>query len=209
MKIVVIGGNGGTGEQVVRRAAAEGHEVVAFSRRGSHFSFPGVTNVSGDARDLAAVRPVIAGADAVVVALGASGGTKAQVRTAATATVVRAMQEAGVRRLVVHSTYGTGDSADQAPPVVKVLIRTVLGRAVADHNAQEDVARTSGLDWTIVRPVGLTDEPATGAYLAQSAGDPTPIASQISRADVADFIVRALADDTTIGRAVTLAQPRA
>lgn len=204
----MIGASRGTGAEVVRQAAAAGHDVIAVSRSGAGATGPGVTVAAADALDIEEVRGVVDGADAVVVTVGGSSGDRSRPRAAVTENVVTAMQEAGIRRLIVHSTYGAGGSATHAPLPVQLLIRTVLARALADHDAQEEVVRASGLDWTIVRPVGLTDAPASGVYLAVPSDDRTPLGSRIARADVAEYIVGALGDPGTIRQALTLAPRR-
>jgi putative NADH-flavin reductase len=153
--------------------------------------------------DADALVPVVAGQDAAVVALG--GGRKGGVRARGTAAVVEAMRRTGVRRLVVQSTLGVGDSRGNLNFFWKHLMFGLLLRnAYADHVEQEELTRQSGLDWTIVRPGAFTDGARTGSYRRGfSAEERTNL--RISRADVADFVVSQLTDDTWLRRTPAVA----
>lgn len=74
----------------------------------------------------------------------------------------------------------------------------MLAKPLADHDAQEDLVRASGLDWTIVRPAGLTDRPATHRWRARSDGAGT-LGGRVSRADVADCLLSCLDDSSSVG----------
>ena len=104
--------------------------------------------------------------------------------------IVNAMQHRGLKRLIVVSSLGVGDSKQQVPFFFKVLAATVLRKTMKDKEVQEALVRASDLDWTIVRPGGLTDGPRTGVYRFGVAANLT--AGQVARADVADFILREL-----------------
>lgn len=201
MRLTVVGGNRGTGANVVRLAARAGHEVTVLSRTGSESLPDGVVDRRGDATDADTVRRAVAGADAVVVTVG--GGT-ANNRAAVTEAVVDAMRQEGVHRLVVQSSLGVGDSMVLMPAAARLFARTVLVGALADHGDQEAVVRASGLDWTIVRPGGLTDGPATGTCVAQETAERRPMKARVSREDVAAYVVSILDDAGTHGKALAL-----
>lgn len=199
MRIVVVGASSGTGRQVVEQAVQRGHEVVALSRRGAGVA--GATDVRGDATDPAVVaRAVEGGADAVVLAIGGVPGTDRN-RTEVTRVVLAGLP-AGVGRVVVHSSLGVGDSGRLLPGPIRLFTSVVLRKALADHAEQEDLVRASGLPWTIVRPGGLTDKPATGRVVALE--EPSPFAATISRADVAAFILDSLDRPGDAGHAYAL-----
>lgn len=203
MKITVVGGNKGTGAEVVRIVADAGHEVTCLSRSGASSPPDGVRDVTGDALNAEVVRSALAGADAVVVTVGGSSGSDRH-RAEVIRSVIAGMHEAGVRRLVVQSSLGVGDSMDLMPAPARLFARTVLARALADHAEQEAAVAASGLDWTVVRPGGLTDAPATGAWIAQETAEGRSMQSRISRADVATYVVGILDDPATFGRALAL-----
>ncbi len=203
MNITVIGGSRGTGALVVQNALAAGHTVTSVSRSGGSAS--GVTQVAVDATDAEALRSAVRGADAVIVTVG--GTARETPRTQVTQAVIEAMTAEGVRRLLVQSSYGVGDSLATMPFVLRrIVVPLVLKQALADHEEQEKLVADSGLDWTVVRPGGLTNEPATGSVrLGPSAGGRGTL-GRISRADVAALLLSSIADPTTIGQAFTIAR---
>lgn len=197
MKIAVFGATRGTGYQFVIQALAMGHQVRALAREPSKLALDAesLTVIAGNVLDEPRVRETIAGSDGVLVSLGNTPGNPDMVVSKGTAIVTGVMQELGYpRRLVVVTSLGVGESRDQVPFGFKMLMKTVLGSIMADKEAQEVLVKASGLDWTIVRPGGLTDGPATGQFA--SGLDPKIVAGQVARADVAAFLLQQF-DDTT------------
>lgn len=113
-----------------------------------------------------------------------------------------AMKAEGVRRLLVQSSLGAGDSARQLPRGLRLLMTVLLAKPLADHNEQESIVRGSGLDWTMVRPSGLTDKPASGHWQALETTEPGTLKGTITRADLAACMLATLHDETTIGKAL-------
>jgi putative NADH-flavin reductase len=205
MKVIVFGGTGTIGRLVVQQAVEQDHEVTLLTRNPSLVgpTDPRVHVVEGDVFDARAIAPVIAGHDAVVVTLG--GGRKGGVRARGTAAIIEAMRATEVRRLVVLSLIGVGDSREQLNFFWKRLMFGLLLRgAYADHVEQERLTRASGLDWTIVRPGSFTDGPRTGSY-RRGFGPQEKTTLKVSRADVAEFVVEQLTDDTWLRQAPSLA----
>ena len=205
MKIVVFGATGTVGRRIVDRALLQGHDVTAFARSASSVVLknPRLSVVEGDVLEAQDVLSAVAGQDAVIVALGA--GRNGTVRAVGTNNVVEAMQREGVRRLIVQSTLGAGDSR----PVLNfywkwIMFGLLLRRAYLDHQRQEEIVAASGLDWTLVRPSAFTDGPATNGYQHGFAPTVKNLALKISRADVAGFMLRQLTDRTYLGRAANL-----
>ncbi|MCB0245633.1 MAG: SDR family oxidoreductase, partial [Anaerolineae bacterium] len=117
-----------------------------------------------------------------------------------TEVIVDSMTAAGKpMRLIVVSSLGVGESRDQVPFAFKMLMNTVLKKAIDDKERQEALVKASGFDWIIVRPGGLTNGPATGSYKAGV--DVKLTAGQVSRADVAAFVLLQLDDDTYLHQA--------
>ena len=201
MKITIIGGSKGTGAQLASLALKVGHSVTVLSRSGT--APAGLRSITGNATDPAVAVEAVTGANVVVVTVGAAKGVHHQ-RAAVTRTIIAAMQETGVRRLVVQSSLGAGDSAAQLPAPIRLITQLVLGKALADHNEQELAVTTSGLDWTVMRPAGLTNKLPTGTWTALGAtGEGKPYGS-IPRGDLAACMLEILDNDATFGSALSL-----
>ena len=197
MKLVVFGATGGTGRLLVTQALQQGYEVVAFVRDPDKFT---ITNarlrvIRGDVtRDASSVTEAVRGQDAVISALGRRNSFKsAGLISRSMRAIVPAMEHQGVRRLIVVSAFGVGESYHYAPLIPRTLFRLLLGNIFADKKAGEDYVRQSSLDWTLVYPVLLTNGPRTGRSRVGERLDLHGV-PKISRADVADFILTQLQD---------------
>ncbi len=190
MKITVLGATGRTGRLVVAEALRRGHGVTALVRDGTTTTLPPEVMVRfGEVRDADALRGAVAGADAVVSALGPRSGDPTLHRDVAAA-LVGVLREAGVRRFVGVSGAGIavpGDAKSARDRLISVLIRRFGGAAVADKAHEYAVWAASGLEWTLVRPPRLTDEPATGAV--EHHPHRSPRATALGRADLAAFLL--------------------
>ena len=195
MRLFVLGATGPTGLQIVQQALAQGHQVTAFVRDPAKLPFTDknlsvVTgSLPGDARALA---DALRGHDAVISSLGLHNALKAHHFSENNMRVlVPAMEKQGVRRLIVVSANGVGDTHRHAPLLPRVMYRLLLSDIFADKKAGEDIVRASSLEWTIAYPTLLTYGPRTRSYRAAERlalkGFPN-----ISRADVADFVLRQL-----------------
>ena len=107
-----------------------------------------------------------------------------------------------MKRLISLSSLGVGDSRANLPFFTKyIIVALFLRHAFADHEHQEAVVRQSSLDWTIVRPPHLKDGPQTGVYRHGFPTTDRRIKGWISRADVADFMLKQIADDRYLHQA--------
>lgn len=202
MNIAVFGATGGTGQQVVQQGLAAGHSISALVRDPSRLAVQDerLTVVEGDVLDRPKVDETIAGADAVIVSLGNTSNNPDYIVSRGTEVIVDAMTAVGrPMRLIVVSSLGVGESRDQVPFAFKMLMNTVLKKAMEDKERQEALVKASGFDWIIVRPGGLTSGPETGSY--KSGVDVRLTAGQVSRADVAAFVLQQLDDDTYLRQA--------
>ncbi len=196
MKLLIFGSTGSIGRQLVKQALEHGHTVAAFARDPSKLDIKhdNLKVVYGDVMDFPSVGKAVQGQDAVLCSLGA--GRKGKVRSEGTRNIVRAMEKAGVRRFICQSTLGVGDSWDNLSFLWKyVMFGGLLRQAYADHVTQEDYVKQSHLDWTIVRPGAFTDGNRTGEYRHGFPGTDKTAKLKISRADVADFMLKQLTDD--------------
>ena len=204
MKVAIFGATGKTGIEVTKQALDKGHLVTAFVRDPARMPLENsqMTVIAGDILDPFSVRQAVQEQDAIICTLGSRDLKMTNIRTAGTENIIGAMKQYNVRRLLVVSAMGIGDSWDTLSLVNKLFFASVLKSARTDHEAQEALVKKSGLDWTIIRPSGLTDNPKTGIY---EVGEKiTAKTSQISRADVADLILIELEDNSLIHKAVTI-----
>ena len=215
MRLAIFGPTGGTGRRLVERAIAEGHEVTALVRNPSRMRtrHRRLKIVVGDAFDAEKVREAVAGNEAVISVLGSRqpsnplhphrpGNPHGPV-SAGSANIIAAMKEHGLRRFVCQTAWGAGESK-QDPGFagaffMKVLVPPLLRDEYAEKEAQEKLLRESDLDWIIVRPMILTNGPWTNDYRVGLDLKPGR-RPYISRADVADFLIKQLADDTFLGK---------
>ncbi len=209
MRILIIGASRGTGALAARTALERGHEVAAFARHPSTLALdhPRLTLLAGDFHDRQSVEAAVAGQQAVIVTASASSlkafKEQPDYFSRGTGYVIDAMKAKGVRRLVILSAFGVGESRALASFLVdKLVISLVLRRPFEDHERQEQLAKASGLEWVIARPGRLTNGPARRQYVKTADLRRSP--ASISRADVADFLVEAAETDVWVGKAVQL-----
>lgn len=204
MKLLVLGATGATGRLIVTGALQRGHEVTALVRsREKASSLDGATLLVGDARDESTLRRAVKGVDAVISSLGTSVSPFREVTllSEATRALVSAMNVEHVSRLVCITGVGAGDSVGHGGFVFNNLIFPLLLRKVyQDKDRQEAIVKDSGLDWVLVRPVILNDKPGRGSVRAL-----TDLSSfnggTVSRADVANFVLDQVQDETWLRRA--------
>jgi putative NADH-flavin reductase len=193
-KLVVLGATGATGVEIVRRAIERGHSVTAFVRSPDRLKTfdGGLTVKKGDLLSSAELEGVIHGHDAVVSAFGPRqpiSKADANLLQRFAAALTTAMPPAGVRRVVVESVAFL--FPDSLVPPAYLFGKLFFPGMVADSSAMERILEGSELDWTIVRPPQLTDGPYTGKYRVEEGHLPR-FGFRVSRADVADFMIRAV-----------------
>jgi putative NADH-flavin reductase len=202
MRLVVLGATGGTGLEIVRRAVDQGHSVTAFVRSAERLTpfLNRITVRQGDLLNGDELAEAIRDHEAVLSGFGPRlpiSKTDEDLLHRFALTLTRAMQHAGVRRVVVESTAFL--FKDSAMPPTYLFGRLFFSGVVVDASAMEQVLRKSELDWTIVRPPKLTDNPYTGRYRVRE-GHLPHFGFSISRADVADCFIKAVEDPATIGK---------
>ena len=209
MKILVIGASRGTGALCVKSALAKGHAVTAFARTPAklELTHPALTKVAGDFHDAASVRSAVVGQDAVIISASPTSlsGIKEipDFYSRGTKHCIDAMKELGVKRLVILTAHGVGDSQPAASWFQRTfLIGGLLKGFFQDHDVQERLTRDRGLDFVIARPTRLTNGPAKGTYVRTA--EVVSVPGSISRADVANFMVEACESTTWVGKAVHL-----
>lgn len=205
MKVLVIGAAGKTGRAVVEQAVAAGHQVTAFVHQADEYEVSDVRVIEGDATDSVAMDAAVSGQEAVLDTIGGKTPYKATtLESSAANTIIAAMQRNGVRRLVVTSMLGEGDSEANATMYERLLVSTLLRGADKDKAAMESAVEASGLDWVILRPAILTDDPAKGNVRVFDA-ETGEKAQKITRADLAAFMLSQLSSNEYLHQAVTIA----
>ena len=204
MKLLVLGATGGTGLEMVREAIERGHSVTAFVRSPERLKPFGdhITIRQGNLLNAAELEPVIKGHEAVLSGFGprlpvskADANLLRQFGGALTA----AMPKAGVKRVVVESVAFL--FKDSIIPPAYLLGRLLFPGIVADASGMEELFQNSGLEWTIARPPELTDKPYTGKYRVREGHLPR-FGFRISRSDVADFMIKAAENRSSLGKIV-------
>jgi len=197
MRVVIAGGHGKIALLLERLLAERGEQAVGLIRNPAHVADVHQAGAEAVVCDLEAASAedaavLLSGADAVVFAAGAGPGSgaarKDSVDRAASALMADAAERAGVRRFVQVSSMGAGQ-----PP--RPGTGEVWAAYIAAKTAAEADLRARDLDWTILRPGGLTDAPATGKI--RLAAPPVPRGT-VPRADVA-AVIAALLDNPGTG----------
>jgi putative NADH-flavin reductase len=202
--VLIVGASRGIGFETVRLALKAGHSVRALARSATTIRLhdPRLEKLESDALDRGMIERALEGVHAVIQTLGVSpnperifSGTR--LFSEATRILVEAMDAKGVKRLISVTGLGAGDSRGHGGLLYDAALWLFLGRVYADKDAQEWIIRRSHLDWTIVRPTVLTTRPQTGSYrVLVDARDWR--SGFISRADVADFLVKQIGDASLV-----------
>lgn len=209
MKLTVFGATGGIGQEIVRQALGSGHQVTAVVRDPARLTVTGagLEVRRADLTDPEALRPAVAGRDAVLSGLGARSRKDAGIAARLTRTVLGAMDAEGVRRLLVVSAGPVGPDPEGAALVdraMRGLISGILKDVYADLREMEDELARSATDWTAVRPPRLQNKPLTGSYRMVVGGFPLK-GRFIARADVAHAMLAMIDDPTTVKQGVGVA----
>ncbi|MFJ4366084.1 NAD(P)-dependent oxidoreductase [Streptomyces chartreusis] len=209
MKLTVFGATGGTGKEIVRQALDAGHEVTAVVRDPSRFPVTGdrLEVFRADLTDPQALRPAVAGRDAVLSGLGARSRKDAGIAARLTRTVLGALEAEGVRRLVVVSAAPVGPEAEGdgfVDRAARGIVSAVLKDIYTDLREMEAELARSSTEWTSVRPPRLQDKPLTGSYRKVVGGFPVR-GRFLGRADVAHAMLAAVGDPATVKQGVGVA----
>jgi len=203
MRIAIFGATGRTGRFVVEHALGHGHDVRAVQHvRPIELTHPRLEVVKGDVRAFDDVLAAVQGCDAVIMAVGSGSG---HLYEQAAAALVHAMAIAEVPRLAAMSAAGTFARADRGLSLgFRALIATSLKATYSDLEAMEQRIMASGLEWTIVRPAGLSDAPPTGDYRVSRDGRIPPKIERITRSDVAAILLKSVETDSFVKRALVV-----
>lgn len=214
-KVLVVGATGGTGRATIAELVQDGHRVTAFSRHADALAGTSdlITAFNGDATNPDDVDRAVQGQDAVIVTLGiaenpirvrllGAAKTPNDVRSVGTRNVIAAMRRHGVRRLVVQSSYGVGETRDKLRLIDGLFFNLLLKPQMADTEVQEHDVRESGMDWVLAQPVHLTDDETRDMPFASATGEVRKW--KISRNGVGRFLARAVDTPDYVGQVIAL-----
>ena len=208
MRVLIIGASKGIGLETTKAALAAGYEVRALARTATAMTLsdPRLEKVQGDATRQHDVEAALGSVDAVILTLGVGLGElikPVHLFSDATRVLVAAMTAKTVKRLICVTGFGAGDSRASIGFLQRAPFQIVFGRAYDDKTRQEDLIKQSGLDWTIARPGVLFNGPKSSRYKVLR--DPSSWRNGIiSRASVADFLVKQIEDRTYFSAAPVL-----
>lgn len=200
MRVVIAGGHGQIAQHLERALRTAGRESVGIVRNPDHVADLETNGAEAvvldlEQTDVAQVAAVLDGADAVVFAAGGgpdSGPERKQtVDRDAAALLADAAEQGGVRRYLMISSMGTEQADPDSDDAFQIYLRAKA--------AAEDDLRRRDLDWTIVRPGRLTDDPGTG--LVQVGSLPR---GSVTREDVAAVLLASLDLVRTVGKTFDL-----
>ena len=200
-KIIVFGATGGMGKLVVEQALEAGHQVTVVVRNTDAFTVrhKNLEIIKGDVFQPITFENAMKGIDAVVSCLGTHKREPTTVYSKGVNNIAMAMQQAGVNRIICISA-----AAVIVPPkssfmlkfVVKNILQRIFKYMYADMLLMEKLLMESGLNWTVIRAPRLTNAKPKGKYRI-AINDCLHNPSNISRADLADYIVNHLTDEKT------------
>ena len=205
LRVAVLGATGVTGRLLTSGASQRGHHVTAFARRPSAAPETADRVIGESMTEVDRLEEALSGSDAVLCALGAATPLRRDpALVEGVGVLVSAMERLGVQRLVYLSFAGVHASRAHLSWLGRWVIAPVLLRkVVADHEAKEKLLIESGLDWTIVRPPRLSNGPARG-YRSGEDITAAGVVPQVTRADVAAFMLDTLTSDTYVHAAPSI-----
>ena len=203
--LAIFGATGKTGKQLVEQALSTGYQVTAFVRNPAKLGLKNecLTIMQGELTDRKKIGVAVTGADAVLSALGPRGNSRGKPLNQGIQNIIAAMQQKAIHRLVIISTPSASDLNDHPDFKIKFLVGLVkfmIQPAYEEITSIAQVVRKSDLDWTIVRVVMLNDKPKSGKVKVGYVGT-GDVGIQISRADIAYFMLNQVQDSKYIRKA--------
>jgi len=198
MKVLIFGATGDTGRLLVSCGLQQNHGITAFVRHPSKLKIhhKNLTVIRGDVSNLEIVESALEGHDGAISALGASTPFKRNpTLVKGVDNIVKAMHRQKVSRFIYQSFIGVSEFRSELGFVLDKLMPLAMSNVIMDHEAKEESIVNSHLQWTIVRCSMLTHGPATAKYRDGEHIISPFIMPTISRADVADFVIKQLTDN--------------
>jgi putative NADH-flavin reductase len=208
-KIVVIGANGGIGNKVVELGLAKGFHVTAVVRNRTKLTIthPDLEVVQCDILKEGGLNSILADNDAVVSAIGSPSLKETVLYSKGVQNIIGAMENDHVKRALFISASGLDVNPTHSFLIrfaTKQILQRILRHMYADLIRMEGIIKKSNIDWTIIRPPRLTDQPVTGKY-REAVNRILDNPKTISRANVAHYIVNHLSDTRIVKATVEIA----
>ena len=199
MKILIIGGTGGTGRELIKQTLESGYQVTALVRNPNKIKIKNknLSVIQGNVMNPKSLDAAVEKQDAVISALGHKRFfIKTKILSEGTRNIIKAMEKHHVKRLICITSLGINDSRFRLGLYYSLfVIPFILWFYFKDKEKQEEIIKESNLDWTIVRPAQLIDGKRREKYkYGQNLGDYI-VTKMISRADVAHFILKELKEN--------------
>ncbi len=197
MRILLFGATGGTGKQVLLQALEQGHTVTILVRNPSKITLnsQNLRVIQGDVLT-STLDAAFTEQDAVICCLGAPANEAGTLRSEGTKNIINGMKKANVNRFICQSSLGFDDSVEVLNCTSfffkKVIVPYILKATFKEHHLQELAIKESCLNWTIVRPGNLTNGTKSEKYKYGFTYSDKTLKVKISRADVADFLLKQL-----------------
>lgn len=200
MKIAIIGASAGIGLLTVKQALAKGHTVTALSRNTAPIpDHPLLTRINGSATSVPDLKRALAGAEAVLITIGAKDKKTTTLFTDTAAALLQVAADTAITAPVLMVTgFGAGASSRYMSWFMDLVIRLLLKHQYHNKTQMEELLAQSSLRWEIVRPGMLTNGPLTQTYQAIPELYAGMRVGKISRADVADFLLREAENPTML-----------
>lgn len=198
--VMVFGGTGGVGQIVVEKLLARDRIVKILTRNEtSKSNHTNLNLIKGNVLEASTVEQCIESQDIVIIALGFNNSSL-DTMSRGTANIVTVMLGKKCNRLICLSAQGAGDSWEHMPDSFKTMVLNdpILTASFKDHTLQEQVVKNSNLNWTIVRPTEIVNEIESGGYCVNGYKD--NLTFQISKYDVAQFIVDEISNSTYVNK---------
>jgi len=210
--LLLLGATGGTGQALIQAALQRGYTLTALVRNvekatALHPASDQLEYVEGDALNAADInKALIKPPVAVISSLGIYHALPGNDQlTVATVNVMEAMHASGISRFICISSLGVGDSRGQGNLMVKLIQKTTLRHTLADKEQQEEMIRSSGLDWTIIRPSRLMNGNGPDKFIYWNDQNPaSKLIWSINRSDLAGFTLDCLDEPDSIGKAINI-----
>jgi putative NADH-flavin reductase len=203
-KIALFGASGQTGRQFLTQALEKGYTIKALVRIPSalEVSHPNLTVIKGDVLNADEVAHAVSDTEVVVSLFGHVKGSPEWLQTNGTKNIIAAMHKHHVPRIISLSggglPYPEKDQPKMPDKIIRFIMKTLVPKILNDAIAHHEVLANSGLKWVIVRGPRLTNDPRKHQYRVGWVG--VNASTKISRADLADFIVKQVTDEQFNGQ---------